>query len=88
MRSARTSSSASHAASEVSGAASTRAHSHHNGPHAGVMMQQPAARDHETGGIVVELGQAVGRLGHQRAVVGAVAGDRPQSLERHHRDSP
>ena len=54
----------------------------------GVMVQEPAARDDQAGGIVVELGEAVGRLGHEGAVVGAVAGYRAESLERHHRNSP
>ena len=85
VRSSRTKASASHAASDGSGAASTRAHSHQSGAALGMVVQEPAAGHHERGGIVVELPEAVGRFGHQHAVVAPVAGDGPQSLEGLHR---
>ena len=84
MASLRTSSSASHAASDGSGARSTREHNHHSGARLGMVVQEPAARDDERRGIVVEVGEAVGRLGHQRAVVVAVAGDGAEAFEGLH----
>ena len=51
------------------------------------MVQETTTRDHETRGVVVEFGETVGGLGDERAVVGAVTGNRAQSLERHHRSS-
>ena len=62
-----------------------RAQSHHSGGALGVVVEQAPARDDERGGIVVELAQAVGRLGDEEPVVAAVAGDGPESFERLHR---
>ena len=74
MRSSRTRRSASHAASDVSGAASTRAQSHHRERSSG-WVAQPAARDHEAGGIGVEVGETVGRFGDECAIVACVPGN-------------
>jgi hypothetical protein len=49
-----------------------------------VVVEESSAGHDEAGRIVVELGKAVGRFGHEHAVVGAVASDRSKSFERHH----
>ena len=80
--------SASHAASDGSGAASTaRAQPPERGA-LGVVVEQTPAGDDERGGIVVELAQAVGRLGDEEPVVAAVAGDGAEAFERLHRAQP
>ena len=84
MWSSRISASASQAASDGSGAAE---HARAQPPERralGMVVEQPPAGDDERGGIVVELAQAVGRLGDQEPVVAAVAGDGPESFERLH----
>ena len=50
----------------------------------GMVMEQPAAGDHQRRRIVVELAEAVGRLGDEEPVVATVAGDGPQSFEGLH----
>ena len=53
-----------------------------------MVVEQPTTRDHEGGGVVVELTQAVGGLGDQEPVVAAVPGDGPESFERLHSSQP
>ena len=87
VRSSRTMRSASHAASDGSGAASTRAHSHHSGAQSGWWWRSRRHVTTKPGGIVVELREAVGRLGDERAIVTRLTGDPPQALEGLHRRS-
>ena len=46
--------------------------------------EEPAADGDELGGVVREVGEAVGGLYDELRVVTRVAGERPQSLERQH----
>src|SRR4029077_16307878 len=49
-----------------------------------VVRQQPPAHGDELGRVVGEVGQAVGRLEHERAIVARVPGQVPEPLEREH----
>jgi hypothetical protein len=49
-----------------------------------VVVDQPPARDDQPGRLVVERRKAVGRLGHEGAVVAGMTGDVPQALEGLH----
>src|SRR4051794_2993261 len=49
-----------------------------------MVVQEAAARHDEAGGVVIELGEAVGGLRDERAVVPRVASDAAQALEGLH----
>ena len=54
----------------------------------GVVHEQASAGDHEPGGVHVELGEAVGGFGDERAVVAGMPGDATQALEGLHERQP
>jgi hypothetical protein len=49
-----------------------------------VVVDQAATGDHDARRVVVECREAVGRLGHERAVVVGAAGDVAQAFEGQH----